>query len=91
MTVMTNRELFKKTFGIYATELWAMEEEEFLNWCNDLVTKTEDVPVLYNPYCIQISCEKCEHRRKSWECPMGSMLSPGQDEFFCSRFEPKKN
>lgn len=31
---MTNAEKFKQLFGIYATELWAMSEEKFLEWLN---------------------------------------------------------
>lgn len=31
---MTNAEKFYKLFGIYATELWAMPEEKFLEWLN---------------------------------------------------------
>ena len=31
---MNNAELFEAIFGIYATELWAMEEPEFLQWLN---------------------------------------------------------
>ena len=31
---MTNAEKFKSLFGIYATELWAMPEAEFLKWLN---------------------------------------------------------
>ena len=38
---MTNAEKFKQAFGIYATELWSMPEEEFLAWLN-AETKTED-------------------------------------------------
>lgn len=29
-----NAEVFKNTFGIYATELWSMTEKEFLEWLN---------------------------------------------------------
>ena len=29
-----NAEVFKSTFGIYATELWSMEEKDFLEWLN---------------------------------------------------------
>ena len=29
-----NAEVFKNTFGIYATELWSMTENEFLEWLN---------------------------------------------------------
>ena len=31
---MTNAEKFKQLFGIYATELWAMPERQFLEWLN---------------------------------------------------------
>ena len=31
---MNNAELFEAIFGIYATELWAMEEPKFLEWLN---------------------------------------------------------
>ena len=53
---MINAELFEKVFGIYATELWSMREDEFLKWLtgktyNDssilswtLCSETEDVP-----------------------------------------------
>jgi len=29
-----NAELFKETFGIYASEVWAMSESKFLEWLN---------------------------------------------------------
>lgn len=32
---MTNADKFKQMFGIYATELWAMPERDFLEWLND--------------------------------------------------------
>lgn len=31
---MTNADKFKEVFGIYATELWAMPEADFLKWLN---------------------------------------------------------
>lgn len=31
---MTNAEKFKCVFGLYATELWAMDEGEMLKWLN---------------------------------------------------------
>ena len=34
-----NAELFKQTFGIYATEMWAMSESDFLEWLNAEVTE----------------------------------------------------
>ncbi len=46
---MTNAEKFKQLFGIYATELWAMPEESFLEWLNaetgqDWIPVTERLP-----------------------------------------------
>lgn len=32
---MNNAEKFKKIFGLYATELWAMPAKDFLEWLND--------------------------------------------------------
>lgn len=32
---MTNAKKFAQTFGLYATEMWAMPEKEFLKWLND--------------------------------------------------------
>ena len=31
---MKNADLFKQTFGVYATTLWAMPEQDFCNWLN---------------------------------------------------------
>ena len=32
--LQTNADKFRKMFGIYATELWAMPEAKFLEWLN---------------------------------------------------------
>ena len=41
---MNNAEKFKQLFGIYATELWAMPEEKFLEWLNaEALEKQEQV------------------------------------------------
>ena len=32
---MKNADLFKDTFGMYATEIWSMPEKEFLIWLNE--------------------------------------------------------
>lgn len=41
---MNNAEKFKSIFGIYATELWAMPEEEFLEWLNAETEHDEWIP-----------------------------------------------
>lgn len=38
---MKNADKFKTVFGLYATELWAMPEGEFLKWLNSESTETE--------------------------------------------------
>ena len=38
---MTNADKFKHLFGIYATELWAMPESDFLEWLN---ADAQDMP-----------------------------------------------
>ena len=38
---MKNADKFKAVFGLYATELWSMPEEEFLRWLNSESTETE--------------------------------------------------
>lgn len=38
---MTNGERFKDLFGLYATEVWAMPEKDFLEWLNTLTTAVE--------------------------------------------------
>ena len=38
---MKNADKFKSVFGLYATELWSMPEEEFLRWLNSECTETE--------------------------------------------------
>lgn len=44
---MKNADKFKAVFGLYATELWAMPEGEFLRWLNSECTETEQrwIPV----------------------------------------------
>lgn len=38
---MKNADKFKAVFGLYATELWSMSEEDFLKWLNSESTETE--------------------------------------------------
>ena len=40
---MTNAEKFQAIFGRYATEMWALPEEEFLKWLNDGAQPTDTV------------------------------------------------
>ena len=38
---MNNAEKFQEVFGLYATELWAKPENEFLEWLNADYTQDE--------------------------------------------------
>ena len=55
---MTNAEKFKQLFGIYATELWAMPEEKFLEWLNaetgqDWIPVTERLPEIHKDVLVR--------------------------------------
>lgn len=41
---MNNAEKFEKCFGIYATELWAMPEQDFLKWLSDEAKGKQWIP-----------------------------------------------
>lgn len=41
---MTNADKFKSLFGLYATELWAMPEKDFLKWLNSEVDNCSESP-----------------------------------------------
>ena len=61
--LMNNAEMFEKTFhGLTATELWCMEEEDFLKWLNADYEQLEDICGVTNLPCSDCSpC--CEHRK----------------------------
>lgn len=52
---MTNRELFLKIFDRYASEIWALPEEEFLKWTEQEAPDAE----------LVVRCEDCVYSR----CP----------------------
>ena len=41
---MTNADKFKSLFGIYATELWAMSEKDFLGWLSSEIDNRSESP-----------------------------------------------
>ena len=42
---MNNSEKFREVFGIYATELWAKPEKDFLEWLNAPAPDPEVEPI----------------------------------------------
>ena len=79
---MNNAEKFKQLFGIYATELWAMPEEKFLEWLNAQALEkqeqdrwipvTERLPEKEGCYLVTV---KNDHERRysktAWYCGDG--------------------
>lgn len=53
---MTNADKFKEVFGLYATELWAKSEKEFLEWLNDDVPETNVGDMISRQAAIDILC-----------------------------------
>lgn len=61
---MTNADKFKSIFGIYATELWAKSEEDFLEWLN-----SEDaVPVRHGKWLDLETLKRPWFRHHIFEC-----------------------
>lgn len=59
---MTNADKFKQLFGIYATELWAMPENDFLEWLNkDVSNRTTEQQKAQNERvnCENTKCDNC--------------------------------
>ena len=59
MIGISNAEKFKSVFGLYATELWAMPEEEFLGWLNSAYDGDDEV----------IRCRDCGYFDKHTTLP----------------------
>ena len=57
---MNNADVFEQVFGIYATEMWAMKEEDFLKWLN-----SEHVPQREGRW-IDGKCNRCGTHAPYW-------------------------
>jgi hypothetical protein len=75
---MINADKFKEVFGIYATELWAMPEADFLKWLNT-DRKTEP-----NNSEIPNNCDTCRHNKLEWYSEVCDGCSKAH-----SNYEPK--
>lgn len=76
---MTNAELFKKVFGIYAEEFWAYPEEKMLDWITSDATTADVFPV--------VRCKECWKRNDEDFCPLVSdnCYPPTlSDDWFCA-------
>lgn len=67
---MTNADKFKHLFGIYATELWAMPENDFLEWLN---ADAQDMPT------------EPERKNGEWIPEFDGKFTGGAYWFLCSK------
>lgn len=60
---MTNAEKFQSVFGIYATELWAKPEKDFLIWLNSEATNELTGEWIYDPVpgFGEVYCSNCKN------------------------------
>ncbi len=56
---MNNAQLFKQIFGEYATAIWAMTENEFLEWLNADVPDTNVGDAISRQAAIDAVCSVC--------------------------------
>ena len=56
---MTNADKFEQLFGIYATELWAMPESDFLEWLNKEVPNRTTEQQNERVNCENTKCDNC--------------------------------
>ena len=60
MSIMTNADAFLYDFGIYATELWAMTEAQFLEWLNATCDRER-------PRDMIVRCKDCRHLKQEFQ------------------------
>lgn len=66
---MTNAELFKQTFGRYATDVWSLPEDEFLKWLNaDVQQKTGHWEQYGNSWEDKFKCSECGEEQPKILC-----------------------
>lgn len=98
MPIMTNAEAFEYDFGIYATELWSMTEEQFLTWLNsecdrerprDMIVRCKDCKwwdrIDKGSYGY---CHACKHAfySSNWEI---SIYRTYKEDWYCAEGERK--
>ena len=85
MMIMTNAEAFKYYFGIFATELWSMQEDEFLEWLNKECDRER-------PKDMIVRCKDCKygrpwtymHAKEYVTCEVDCDPIDRDSDFFCA-------
>lgn len=71
---MTNADKFKHLFGIYATELWAMPESDFLEWLN---ADAQDMPTVERKTGKWI-----RNDNGTWSCDQCNSWIPNEQHYY---------
>lgn len=59
---MTNAEKFQQIFNLYATELWALPEKDFLEWLNtEIQPEKEKKDTISRQAAIDALCDNCNN------------------------------
>lgn len=81
---MTNADRFQQVFGLFATEVWAFSEKDFLNWLNEESSLDDDT------YDITIHCESKEEHDKvkkgKWHVIKGTGLASCDCGYITDRY-----
>lgn len=78
---MINADKFEQVFGIYATELWAKPEKEFLEWLNSEAQEAKTSAERTETRCKD--CKRYDGR------PCGLVNWYNTDDDYCSKYEGK--
>ena len=82
---MKNAEKFKSIFGLYATELWAMDENNMLKWLNAECKEPERKPgkwhVIKGTGLASCECGHITDRYSTYDfCPVcGAPMKKGEN------------
>jgi len=83
---MINADKFEQVFGIYATELWAKPEKEFLEWLNSEAQEVKDTSITSAERTEIVRCKDCKRYDGK---PCGLVNFYNTDNDYCSRYEGK--
>lgn len=91
---MTNADLFKQTFGIYAEEFWSFDEKQMLGWLNadvpdrnvgDLISRKVAIEALCTPHGFRYPIRTIEEQPFIQpERKRGKWVSDEDGNIYCS-------
>lgn len=85
---MTNAEKFGNIFGLYATELWSMPEQDFLKWLNTDVPDTNIGDIISRQDAIEALHDEIVRRRINEDSNDDGALDEFDTEAILRRLPP---